>query len=227
MWFCPPISDGAIHWLFIQENIIDVAGYQFNESLRLAKRIMSWSCVNCSVTWLYPSPTLLWSLLNILSPNCSLVPSGEPGNEATLTGQTILCWAGNLCLWKDCMSTSLSLWTYSKLHKPDNDISTLWVWILPCVCSGSSCVNQFQVLQLRSWSAVCVADKYQAADWKKLSLQPGVCSMFMHSVSVWYHVVIYWLRVTHVLAVLTQWSQKSEVNIASWCTYWLIKVTYI
>ena len=29
------------------------------------------------------------------------------------------------------------------------------------------------------------------------------------------------------IAVLTQWSQKSEVNIASWCTYWLIKVTYL
>ena len=37
---------------------------------------------------------------------------------------------------------------------------------------------KFQVLQLRSWSAVCVADKHQTADWKKLSLQPGVISMY-------------------------------------------------
>ena len=108
MWFWPPFSEGVIHWLFIQENIIDVAGYQFNESLRLVKGIVSWLCLNCSVTWLYPNPTLLWSLLNILSPNCSLVSCGEPGNEATLTGQTILCCARNLCVWKDwCLHLSL------------------------------------------------------------------------------------------------------------------------
>ena len=133
MWFWPPFSEGVIHWLFIQENIIDVAGYQFNESLRLVEWIVSWLCLNCSVTWLYPSPTLLWSLLNILSPNCSLVPCGEPGNEATLTGQPFYA-VQEFVFMKRLMSTSLSLSTYSKLHKPDNDISTLWVWMLPCVC---------------------------------------------------------------------------------------------
>ena len=58
------------------------------------------------------------------------------------------------------------------LHKLGSD--TVGMDAVVCVLV----LNQFQVLQLRSWSAVCVAEKHQTADWKKLSSQPGVFSMY-------------------------------------------------